>query len=314
MIKTPKDRPFYSDHEIENIRRFVNRGGGLLLIGEHTNVYGTSSRLNQIAKQFGFAYVPDCLFGVDSVFTDVLEPPRAAHPSIQYIKRMDFATSCSLDVGSSFGRAAILATGLKNKTADYHVDNFYPQPSDTAAMRYGAFVQLWSTNSGQGHVLAFTDSTDFSNFCEFDPGKLELMMGMVEWLNHRRPAVEPLPWLVALAVLLACGACWAAWPVQPGLRGGQTGLAMLVASLLGYTATTWIVAAVQQRAMPMPAPLPDRRPVLAVMDRSVSRRQASGQRIHGWPSPRIRYFRAVDSAFGLFHRAPPGPAVLRRRR
>ncbi len=264
VIKTPKDRPFYSDHEIENIRRFVKRGGGLLLIGEHTNVYGTSSRLNQIAERFGFKYVPDCLFGIDSVFTDVLEPPRAAHPSVQYIKRMDFATSCSLDVGFGFGRAAILATGLKNKTADYHVDNFYPQPADSADMRYGAFVQLWSTNYGQGHVLAFTDSTDFSNFCEFDPGKLELMMGMVEWLNHRRPAVEPWPWLIALTVSLACGACWAAW------GSGQIGLVMLVAALLGYTATTWGVAAAQQRAMPMPAPLPEHHPLLAVMDRSVS--------------------------------------------
>jgi hypothetical protein len=48
------------------------------------------------------------------------------------------------------------------------------------------------------------------------------------------------------------------------------GLVMLVASLLGYTVTTWAVAAAQQRAMPMPAPLPGQHPILAVMDRSVS--------------------------------------------
>ncbi len=263
VLKTPT-RPLYSEHEIENIRRFVDRGGGLLLIGEHTNVFGTSSRLNPVARQFGFQYVPDCLFGIDSVFTEVLQPARAAHPSVQYIDRMDFATSCSLDVGFSPGRAAILATGLKNKTAEYHVDNYYPQPFDTAKMRYGAFVQLWTTNYGRGRVTAFTDSTDFSNFCEFDPGKMELMMGMVEWLNHRRPAIDPSPWLVVVSLLLACVASWAAWGVR------QLKLVVFVALLLGYTTSTLAVAASHRTAMPMPSPLPRHQPILAVMDRTVS--------------------------------------------
>jgi hypothetical protein len=120
----------------------------------------------------------------------------AGHPSVQHVGVMDFATSCSLDVRGSSGRAAIRSTGLKNKTAEYHVENFYPVPSDSAKMRYGAFVQLWSTCYGRGRVMAFTDSTIFSNFCTFEPGKAELMLGMLEWLNYRDRLGNPRLWLV----------------------------------------------------------------------------------------------------------------------
>ncbi len=283
VLKTPT-RPLYTPDEVENIRRFVKRGGGLLLIGEHTNVFGTSARLNPVAKLFGFKFVPDCLFGVDSVFKDVLEPDRAAHPAVQYVKKMDFATSCSLDVGYSYGRAAILAAGLKNKTAEYHVDNFYPQPFDTAQMRYGAFVQLWSTGYGQGRVLGFTDSTDFSNFCVFDPGKSELMMSMVEWLDHRRPPVEPLPWLLALAAVLAGGSCWAA------RNSRSIRLLMFVAALLGYAVADGAVAASHRASMPRPAPMPDRHPVQVVIDRTVS---SSRQPVNG-------FFDGRPHGFGVF--------------
>src|SRR6185295_6446537 len=72
-----------------------------------------------------------------------------------------------------------------------------PQAVDQAAMRYGAFVQLWSTRRGGGRVLGFTDSTIFSNFCTFEPGKAELMLGMLEWLNHTDRIGNP-RWFLAL--------------------------------------------------------------------------------------------------------------------
>jgi hypothetical protein len=263
VLKTPT-RPLYSQFEIECIRRYVQRGGGLLLIGEHTDVYGTSRCLNPVARLFGFQFVPDCLFGVDEVFEQRWRPSRAAHPSVQHVGMMDFATSCSLDVRGGFGRAAIRSTGLKNKTAEYHVENFYPVPSDSARMRYGAFVQLWSTRYGRGRVMAFTDSTDFSNFCVFDPGKAELALGMIEWLNHRPPAWDPRPWLAALALFLAAGGVWAAW------GHGDMWLVFLAASVLGYAAAAGAAAAAHRAALPLPQPQPDRPLVRVVMDRTIS--------------------------------------------
>jgi len=196
VVKVPTER--YEQKEIAAIERFVERGGGLLLIGEHTNVFNTGIHINDIARIFGFRFRYDCLFGIDTVFTQLYNPPLVPHPIVQEMPPLDFAVSCSISPGLSHGRAAIRSTGLKNLLADYHASNFYPQVEDKAQMRYGAFVQLWTTNRGAGRVAAFTDSTIFSNFATFEPGKAELMLGMLEWLNHRN---SPYPLRLFLFIL-----------------------------------------------------------------------------------------------------------------
>ena len=66
--------------------------------------------------------------------------------------------------------------------------------------------------------MAFTDSTIFSNFCLFQPGKINLLLDMVEWLNHGGPWIDPAPWLglLGLIVLVAGG-----WIVRAGQRPGS---------------------------------------------------------------------------------------------
>ena len=117
----------YEPEEIEAIKRFVERGGGLLLIGEHTDVFGTGRHLNSVAREFGLQFRHDCLFGIASVFDQVYQPPVTPHPIVQYMPRLNFATSGSIDPGNSSGRAAIRSTGLWSLPADYHADNYYPQ-------------------------------------------------------------------------------------------------------------------------------------------------------------------------------------------
>ena len=63
ILKVPT-RP-YSPEEIETVGRFVKRGGGLLLIGEHTNVFGTGTYLNAVARTFGFPVVLITIQGIN---------------------------------------------------------------------------------------------------------------------------------------------------------------------------------------------------------------------------------------------------------
>ncbi|HEV8293613.1 MAG TPA: hypothetical protein VGP94_16885, partial [Tepidisphaeraceae bacterium] len=175
----------YSDGEVEAITKWVEAGGGLLLVGEHTDVFGTGSHLNQIARKYNFEFRSDCLFGLESVFEEHFDLPLIPHPILQGMPDMDFAVSCSIDPKNSGGFVVMRGTALKNMPADYHASNFYPQVEDRPESRYGAFVQLLALRSGSGRVAAFTDSTIWSNFCYFEPGKSELSMGLVEWLNHR---------------------------------------------------------------------------------------------------------------------------------
>jgi len=304
VLKVPTRQ--YLQAEIDAIHKFVRGGGGLLLIGEHTNfdanrsaiadsgtsdpvaavTLGSSTCLNSISREFGFIFRDDCLFGVDSVFDQHWTPPVVPHPAVQHMPPMDFAGSCSIAPGCSSGRSVISATGLKSLPADYHVKNYFPQPDDRADMRYGAFVQLWATRYGEGRVLAFTDSTIFSNFVTFTPGKPELMLGMIEWLNHRDAPVDPRwPLAIPAVVLLAAGLLAArGWPGAP--------LVLIAACLLGFSTVATGVQIAHRRGMPPPEPIRGKEMVEVVMDREVS----SGG------LPPSGFISGKEDEFGIFER------------
>ncbi|MHC5071075.1 MAG: DUF4350 domain-containing protein [Planctomycetota bacterium] len=244
---------YFSQEEIDAVQRFVDAGGGLLLIGEHTSVFGSGVCLNQIARGYGFEFRYDCLFGMDEVFQQEYTPPLVPHPVVQHMGTMDFAISCSIDPGLSAGCAVIRDNGLKSLDADYHQSNFYPQPNDRPEMLHGAFVQLWATSAGDGRVLAFTDSTIFANFAVFERGKAELFLGMLEWLNHR--GGPSLWWLAILGIALAVGAVILA-------RDGSVAVVVLLgASVLGSTVGITCTRALHGSGMPVLEP---QRPMVKV--------------------------------------------------
>jgi hypothetical protein len=224
VIKTPT-KPYESD-EAAAVARFVSRGGGLLMIGDHTNCDRWSTHLNGVARPFGFQFRYDILFPVGSPYVELISPPAIPHPILQDVGPFHFAGTCSIAPGASLGRAVVLTAGKWSLPPEYHTENYFPQAEYRPDMNYGAFIQLWSTRYGRGRVLAIADSTLFSNFCTFEPGKSELMLGMLEWLNRRSRfddwPVRLLFWLVlGLATLAALGL--AGWLVGGQSDVGQIG-------------------------------------------------------------------------------------------
>lgn len=262
IIKTPTAR--YAPEEVEAVVRFVDRGGSLLLIGDHTNVFNMNTYLNDIARHFGFTFRNDLLFRVGDPYRQQYRPPALAHPLLQHVPPMSFAVSCSIDPGSSRGSMVIRNVGLFNLPPAYQESNYHPQAEYRPYMEYGAWCQLWSTVFGRGKVLAFADSTLFSNFCVYQPGKTELFMSMVEWLNHH-PG-RGVPRNRALWILTALVACVLGCL---GLRE-KAGAWILV---LSVTWCAWSVAVggtlhLHGRALPLPAKKQSLQHV--VIDRSLS--------------------------------------------
>ncbi len=282
VVKVPTAR--YEAEEIAHTERFVENGGGLLLIGEHTNVFNSGTYLNDIACRFGFRFRYDCLFDIDTVFNQLYCPPLVPHPIVQHLPPMDFAVSCSIAPGTSAGRAVIRATGLRSMPADYHVSNYYPQVEDRAESRYGAFSQLWATSHGTGRVVAFGDSTIFSNFSTFEPGKAELMLGMLEWLNHRSPSSDRRLVLMGLGALLIIIALLLAWKWTGAL------FVLFCAAVFGLSAAVLTVRSTHEAAMPVPTP---KRPLThIVIDRTVC----------DGPLSRSGFIAGEPNGFGIFER------------
>ena len=266
VIKTPTSR--YAEDEVAAVVRFVERGGALLMIGDHTNVFNMNTCLNDVARHFGFTFRNDLLFRVGTPYQQEYRPPRVPSPIVQHVPAMNFAVSCSIDPGRSSGRMVIRNAGLFSLPPAYHEMNYHPQAEYRPHMHFGAWCQAWATRYGQGRVLAFADSTLFSNFCVFQPGKAELLRGMLDWLNHRsgwdRRAAR-------LALLLPLGAL-AAMLLAAGLRQARrrrlNWLLLVAACYAGWAVAAIAVIAAHRRALPVPplrAPLPH-----VVLDRTVS--------------------------------------------
>lgn len=306
VIKTPTSP--YLPGEVAAVTRFVQRGGSLLLIGEHTDVFKSSTYLNQVAEPFGFQFRRDLLFRIGSPYVQSYEPPAAPHPAVQNLPPMLFAVSCSIAPGSSLGRAAVRNAGLWSLPPLYSTENYFPQAEYRTDMRFGSFIQLWAGRHGSGRVLAWTDSTIFSNFSTFEPGKAELMLGMLQWLN--RESLFDSAWLrFSARVLLGLGGLAA---VIAGLflarARGPGWVAILAAVLAGWALGSTAVAAAQRWAMPLPVPV---RPMIeVVVDRTVSevplsrggftRQDGRGYGLIEQWIPRLGYFTSRRSGEAAF--------------
>ena len=112
--------------------------------------------------------------------------------------------------------------------AIYSVNNFYPPPHDDPKMTTGTFCVSAASHYGRGRVVAWGDSTVFSNFEIYFPGKYELLTNSANWLNHQdcsasgtvrwiMPTIvlaglalflavrrQPRMWLAAVTITLAC--------------------------------------------------------------------------------------------------------------
>jgi hypothetical protein len=217
ILKTPT-RP-YLESERDAIVRFVERGGGLLLISDHTNLFGMTTYINPIGEPFGVEFQMDDTFDLTTGRPSSYVPPRlGAHPAVVHMPGMEFETSCSLRPTRAL-RPIIAGRGLGSEPVDYSHVNFFgnivPEPNE----RWGVLLQAASAVRGQGRVAAFTDSTIWSNFSVYFKGKPELVLGLVEFLNRRPGRWERLRWAIpAAGLLLVAAGTWPAMRRRPAIR------------------------------------------------------------------------------------------------
>ncbi|MDP4173960.1 MAG: hypothetical protein Q8933_08330 [Bacteroidota bacterium] len=199
FIKTPTE-PF-SLSEIESIKRFVKRGGGLFMVGDHTNVFGITTNLNPLASEFGIKFRYDGQYDISGELSLFKKPLLLPHPTVQYMPPFMFATGCMLDA-PLMAENSIIGYGLKSIYLDYSRPNFFPKDAaNTGEMEFGIFAQSAGLLYGKGRVFLFTDSTVLSNFYMFMPGKPELILGIMDWLNRKNSVMASLRFIFIIILL-----------------------------------------------------------------------------------------------------------------
>lgn len=241
ILKTPTE--LLTASEVESLVGFVERGGGLALIGDHTNVFGTSDVLAPLARRFGFEYEFDCLFDQRQRFEQVLRPREfeQRHPVLASVDLIRFEVGCSIKVLEPWRvRPVAVGRGMKSQLIDYAASNFYPMIRDDSDMHYGQFADVVTSRAGRGRVVGLADSTFLSSFSVCMPGRRELVEGIVDWLGREdrvHTAGRP-PFLLAVLVAVALALVVA--------RRGEIALGAGALALCGALAWTDSVAAARQ--------------------------------------------------------------------
>lgn len=251
VLKTPSSP--YSQEEIEAIDAFVQSGGGLFVIGDHTNVFGTTTVLNPVLAGFGLALNYDSTYRLDSgSFTTYAAVRPRFDPIMQHVTQFDFLTSCSIRAPLVAYRT-IADNRILSNQADYATRDFFPKERYALTSEFGRFIQAAAVLHGGGRVVLFTDSTCFSNFSVFMDGYPSFLLGTFAFLSRENVSV---PWralLLAAAVLavVALGALMWRSRRMHGLAAVACGV------LLGWAVFSAAACFVHRLTYPLPEPAKD---------------------------------------------------------
>ena len=250
LIKTPTS--IYLKEEIEAIRDFVDRGGGLFLIGDHTNVFGTSFYINPIAEQFGLWFNYDATYDLLTGDLSVYERPKLLpHPVVQHLPPFLFGSSCTLEAPFA-AEDVITGYQMKSIRLDYSQKNFFPENINDPSMKFGLFLQCAATLYGKGRVLAFTDSTVFSNFWVFMPGKSELLLSSIDWLNRKNRYPPFTQVSMFIAGIFLSGISF--FLVLKKTNGSEATFTFLFAAILAIPVSIFIYQSLNHHYYRMPIP------------------------------------------------------------
>ncbi len=182
ILKTPTQP--YSLSEIEAIVEFVDRGGGLWIIGDHTDAFGMSTYLNPILSRFGSKFE----------FNAVGDPMyrRNLYASNRFTSGLYPDLSTFLFYTSGQIRAPLLWNDsihqgrLLLDEGDYSAGTFFGNMEPDIYEHVGHVTEASEGSYGNGRVAIWSDSTLFSNFSIFMPGKFEVAIQTVDWLDRQR--------------------------------------------------------------------------------------------------------------------------------
>lgn len=246
ILKTPEES--IPAQEVSAIDRFVRQGGGLLLVGDHTNLLGMGTYLNAISAKYGIRFRYDSVSdGPTGGFVDVLGPPIGRHVGSLHVDHLQFMTSCSLQISSS-AESVLSAEGCRREPHDYAGSSFFGRRGPHPEMEHGRTVLAATTKVGLGRVAAFTDSTVWSSFAVFSYDREKLAMDMIRMLNRESSPLEsPLRVAAGIAALLG---------LTLGIAFARSGLAgtAIVMGLSGAWSGDAIAEGLHRWAYAWPAP------------------------------------------------------------
>lgn len=217
--------------EVEAIRRFVRRGGGILVVGDHTNLMRMNDRLNALVEGSGIRFRSDSTMTADVGSFSFWRRARLSnvHPVCASVDQIEMMTGCSFEL--SYPATSVMSlAGQTSEIADWANGSFFGSLAATPHTQQGDLSLCAASRLGLGRVVAFGDSTILSSFALFSYDREAWLRDSVAWLSGSpHPSRRWLRWLGLAGTLSAIGLAW--------LTRGRWAVHGLLLVLLGQLAS-----------------------------------------------------------------------------
>jgi hypothetical protein len=157
----------FSEEEHLLLWEFVDNGGSLLVIGDHTNVGGMQQPLNALLSPVGIRYRFDAALPVDDTLKWLTSTNMMYHPLNEpFISpyQLQYGVGASLDVSYPAFPLIIGTTALSDNGNQSNSDIAYLGDYDyNKGEQLGDVILVAAAYYGQGKVLVFGDTSTFQN-------------------------------------------------------------------------------------------------------------------------------------------------------
>ena len=203
------DRPDFTSAELTAITEFVEKGGGLFVIADHTNVYHHAERISPLLQPMG----------VDIDYSTVIEGDFEhavgggawtkfrsfeLHPVTDGVRVISFQTGGALltDFGVAFSSPSSFVDFWD---ATEETPGFYGNWGQDSTEPSGPFPVVAAAEFGQGRLVVVGDQNIFGDEWLFIGQNFELACNAFQWLAGEEDILEPPLRSIPLDSLLKVG-------------------------------------------------------------------------------------------------------------
>ena len=233
IIKMPTK--MFTEAEKSALRRFVREGGRLLVIGDHTNLFGTADVINDLLEWSGLQLKDDAVVAVGKRHHDMPRRWWNCRPELSGVPYVEFQTGASVVSTTMSGRPLLIANRVVAEKAEYTNERFFgdlvPTLNDRPAPVCMAAVRRW----GKGSVTLFSDSTVWSNFSFYAVTNERLFEALLNSGVPQRGLLTVLAMLLVVVVTVA-----ARWRTLP--HGAHSALGACVSDVAVAVSLLFLVS------------------------------------------------------------------------
>jgi hypothetical protein len=232
LINSPK---VWEEAERRTVLDFVARGGSLLVLGDHTDVFGLMRGFNSLLGPLGIQFRFDSAYKTRETWRGC---QAAASDMITWgwdSENPGVAVGASLELSGSarpllVGRYAFSDNGVRENTMGSFLGNYHYDKGE----RLGDVVLAATATYGRGRVVVWGDTSACQGVSSYYPG---VVGPMFAWLSRPAAWTERPPVRIAAALGLLAAILWL-WIV----RGTVFETAIIAAGLLIGLIVPWLLS------------------------------------------------------------------------